>query len=338
MSTLLLTLSPSGTPGRNKTVHKKMFSLPNHSKTPDPAHKSRKFSRVPNFLPYSNIKRNNTRFRTIPRENSSLTNTSNNKIDLIKTDFESQGDEDKNINKFSNAMILNSIFNKTNMGNKTVSDFSDKSNENEWRKKIKNINSLLIEERRKSSGLIHENKELRVLNRKVITLLTSEQKDMLERGDIPENYEKDQSERDGNRAEVHSMYQNLYVKDLKEEINRLNTLNRQLRAQIHILQNKLEESTSEITKLNAKIKAYNEFLNQGISSNQLLITQQQINKTLDSPDKSSKIIETIDPSKNSKTVFPLDLKRMQALENFITVLGRSHSFIDICNKLIEYFS
>ncbi len=136
------------------------------------------------------------------------------------------------------------------------------------------------------------------------------------------------------RGDVHALYQNLYVRDIKDDLRAQSETNAKQKTAMRILQNKLGEGTAEIARLNAKLKAYNDFFSEGREDrNSTLVTAGEFSVgSVKQNNANNKEIET----GSGKTLFPMEIKRLEQLMGFVHELGKCATFVEVCDRVLEY--
>ena len=182
-------------------------------------------------------------------------------------------------------------------------------------KQLDYLTTLLQEQESKLNKITKENKELVKMNERLRSVLSIEQMQALNNLEL----KRDFSNNLRTHGDVHVLYQNWYVKDLKNELVDLKALSSEQKIQIRILEEKLDNANKKINNLKDKLKRCFVFFN-----------------TVSVPEATPRTKEQHIEEGTSST-FNIELKKLQDIISFINKLSESNGLSSVCKEIIEYF-
>jgi hypothetical protein len=198
---------------------------------------------------------------------------------------------------------------------------SDTANEPlhiDWHKQLDAVITQLQEQETKIDKITKENEELVEMNERLRSVLNVEQMQALDNLGL----KRDLSENLTTHGDMHVLYQNWYVKDLKNELVYLKALSSEQRVQIRILEEKLDNANKEINHLKEKLKRCFVFFNS--------VSVSEITSRTKDETKEQQIEDT--------TTKPnIELKKLQEIITFIDKLAKTNGLTSVCKEIIKYF-
>lgn len=163
---------------------------------------------------------------------------------------------------------------------------------------------------------------MQTINKRMMEMLTQEQRKELEKYVTGDSIYINPGFFDPSIGDIHALYQNVYVKDIKTTLGKQSEINAAQRENIHLLKNKLEESSGEITKINAKLKAYKLYMTEGVNG---ILS--------DHPRKDDKRLN------NSRrlrgTLISIEENKLQLLNKSLALIAKSKTVGKACENILE---
>eukprot|EP00826_Nyctotherus_ovalis_P003178 TRINITY_DN10642_c0_g1_i12.p1 TRINITY_DN10642_c0_g1~~TRINITY_DN10642_c0_g1_i12.p1 ORF type:complete len:296 (+),score=55.67 TRINITY_DN10642_c0_g1_i12:138-1025(+) len=189
--------------------------------------------------------------------------------------------------------------------------------EQQWKEKVIEVLTQLNEEKDKYDKIVLKNSELALANQRMMALMTAEQRELLKVGAT-----KLKDEFSVTCGDVHMMYQNYYIKDLKDQIAKLKAVNEERRMQVRILEKKLEEANTEVLKLKTKLRIHYNMLR----TSKMIIRQ--------SPDATTNNIHCSNDRKSDKSI-SFKLNKINKLLCFLNELGKCEGISQVCESVLS---
>ena len=124
-----------------------------------------------------------------------------------------------------------------------------------WRTKYLFALEKLKQEQQKCKVLLSKLDDLKIFSNKLLSMLSMTQRKTIMESSFSNELIKCMSlEPNATIGDLHMLYQNLYVNDMKEQLMHLDSINTTQRMSMLILQDKLKKSAGEVYKLKSKLK------------------------------------------------------------------------------------